>query len=102
MPYLQTYDYMADYMYAEPTFEWDDTKERANWKKHDVSFGEAQRAFLDPHAVIAEVTSHSAAEPRFYCFGSVEGAVLTVRFHLKRGTHPHIRCRVLAKRKEGA
>ena len=64
----------------EPTFEWNDAKNRANQKKHGVSFEMAQRAFLDPRALIAEDTRHSEAEPRFYCFGDVDGAILTVRF----------------------
>jgi uncharacterized DUF497 family protein len=72
-------------MYNEPTFEWDDARERANLRKHGVSFIAAQRAFLDPHAVIAEDTGHSAAEPRFYCFGNVEGAIVTVRFTWRAG-----------------
>lgn len=65
---------------ADPTFEWDNAKNRANQEKHGVGFEEAQRAFLDPDAVIAEDLVHSGDEPRFYCFGNVDGAVLTVRF----------------------
>ncbi len=63
-----------------PDFEWDDAKDRANQAKHGVSFAEAQRAFLDPRAVIAEDLRHSDAEPRYYCFGAVDGEILTVRF----------------------
>ena len=62
------------------SFEWDDAKDRANQAKHGVSFEVAQRAFLDPRAVIAEDLRHSGTEPRFYCFGEVDGEVLTVRF----------------------
>jgi uncharacterized DUF497 family protein len=40
----------------------------------------AQRAFLDPRRVIAEDLEHSAIEQRYFCFGQVEGAVVTVRF----------------------
>jgi len=45
-----------------------------------VSFGKAQRAFADPRRVIAKDLSHSSSEERYYCFGEVEGGVLTVRF----------------------
>jgi uncharacterized DUF497 family protein len=41
-------------MGREPSFEWDDAKDRANRAKHGVSFRLAQTAFLDPRRVIAE------------------------------------------------
>jgi uncharacterized DUF497 family protein len=37
-------------------------------------------AFFDPHRVIAEDMEHSGGEPRYFCFGMVAGAVVTVRF----------------------
>jgi len=61
-------------------FEWEPTKDRANQGKHGVSFAKAQLAFADPKRVIAEDLSHSSKEKRHYCFGRVEGGVLTVRF----------------------
>ena len=61
-------------------FEWDDGKNTANLAKHNVSFFEAQLAFADPIRVIAQDLSHSKTEERFYCFGKVQGGVLTVRF----------------------
>ena len=45
-----------------------------------MSFAIAQFAFGDPSRVIAEDHSHSSDERRHYCFGLVEGGVLTVRF----------------------
>lgn len=67
---------------GESSFEWDETKDTANQRKHGVSFREAQYAFLDPRRVIAEDLSHSHKEQRYYCFGSNrEGTgILTVRF----------------------
>ena len=61
-------------------FEWEPTKDRTNQGKHRVSFAKAQLAFADPERVIAEDLSHSSKEKRHYCFGRVEGGVLTVRF----------------------
>jgi len=61
-------------------FEWDPDKDVANQKKHGVSFASAQYAFADPKRVIAKDLTHSQTEERFYCFGEVEGGVLTVRF----------------------
>jgi len=61
-------------------FDWDDDKDKANQKKHLVSFQLAQHAFSDPFRVIAQDIEHSHGEDRFYCFGMVNGGVLTVRF----------------------
>ena len=61
-------------------FEWDANKDEANQEKHGVSFSMAQRAFLDPHRVIAEDISHSSAENRFYCIGRIGDGIMTVRF----------------------
>jgi uncharacterized DUF497 family protein len=65
---------------AATHFEWDPEKDQENRRKHGVAFRLAQLAFADPHRVIAEDLSHSAGEERYYCFGRVEGGVLTVRF----------------------
>ncbi|OGT64302.1 MAG: hypothetical protein A3J38_00335 [Gammaproteobacteria bacterium RIFCSPHIGHO2_12_FULL_45_9] len=61
-------------------FEWDDSKDQVNREKHGVSFYEAQQAFLDSNRVIAEDLEHSEHEPRYYCFGKVADAIMTVRF----------------------
>lgn len=63
-----------------PDFEWDAEKDQINQDKHGVYFAEAQLAFLDPWRVIALDCQHSSGEKRFYCFGKVMGAILTVRF----------------------
>jgi uncharacterized DUF497 family protein len=55
-------------------------KDQENQRKHGVAFAKAQFAFADPRRVIAEDLSHSSSETRYYCFGRVEGGVLTVRF----------------------
>lgn len=65
---------------AKARFEWDSKRNQENQKKHGVSFAKAQFAFADPKRVIAEDLSHSSGEKRSYCFGWVEGGVLTVRF----------------------
>lgn len=65
---------------AKTTFEWDGEKDKINIEKHGVSFAAAQYAFADPFRVIAKDESHSQSEERFYCFGEVNGGILTVRF----------------------
>ena len=64
-------------------FEWDSRKNRLNQQKHGVSFERPQLAFADPDRVIAEDLAHSGDEKRFYCFGEVDGGVLTVRFTMR-------------------
>jgi uncharacterized DUF497 family protein len=63
-----------------PSFEWDAAKDRLNRAKHGVSFVLAQYAFFDPRRVIAEDLKHGGGEKRYFCFGAVEGGVMTVRF----------------------
>lgn len=67
------------------SFDWDPAKDAANQYKHGVSFVEAQRAFLDPERLLALDTAHSQHERRYFCFGRVDGKVLTVRFTYRAG-----------------
>lgn len=67
-------------------FEWDPKKNEANIAKHGVSFFDAQRAFLDLNRVIAQDLEHSRTETRYYCFGKVDGVVVTVRFTYRNQT----------------
>ena len=71
----------------EPNFEWDEAKNLENQRKHNVSFYEAQHAFLDKKRIIAEDLSHSHQEQRYYCFGLNEqgNGILTVRFTYRSG-----------------
>lgn len=68
----------------EIRFEWDERKNEENQEKHGVPFNVAQYAFADPNRVIAEDTSHSQTEQRYYCFGKVEGRIMTVRFTFRK------------------
>jgi uncharacterized protein len=68
---------------AEMNFEWDTKKDRENQKKHGIAFQTAQYAFADPKRVIAEDLSHSQNEKRYFCFGMVDGGILTVRFTVR-------------------
>jgi uncharacterized protein len=61
-------------------FEWDESKDKENQKKHNVSFSIAQHAFLDPHRIIVEDIEHSSEENRYYCIGRVGEDVITGRF----------------------
>ncbi|MCK4841949.1 MAG: BrnT family toxin, partial [Methylococcales bacterium] len=67
---------------SKPYFEWDESKNIENLRKHGVSFNEAQFVFMDENRVIAEDLTHSQDESRDYCFGLNQDktGVLTVRF----------------------
>ena len=65
---------------AATRFDWDPDKDIENQGKHGVPFVRAQYAFADPKRVIARDITHSKTEERFYCFGEVDGGILTVRF----------------------
>jgi uncharacterized DUF497 family protein len=65
---------------AQARFDWDPDKDAENRRKHGVAFSRAQYAFADPRRVIAKDLGHSQTEERFYCFGEVDGGILTVRF----------------------
>ena len=65
-------------------FEWDDTKDEVNKRKHGISFYSAQYAFSDLHRVIAEDLDHSTeSEKRYFCVGKVDDEIVTLRFTVR-------------------
>ena len=50
-------------------FAWDQKKNRANKRKHGVSFEEAQSAFYDENAKVYSDPDHSEDEARFILLG---------------------------------
>jgi uncharacterized protein len=65
-------------------FEWDEPKNIENQRKHGVAFGLAQHAFSDPNRIISQDLAHSISEKRFYCYGKVGEAIMTVRFTYRK------------------
>lgn len=53
----------------ELRFEWDERKEKANIKKHGVSFNEARTVFYDENAIQFFDPDHSESEDRFILLG---------------------------------
>jgi len=51
------------------SFEWDDKKAKSNFKKHGVSFDEAQSVFYDDHAIQFWDDNNSDNEDRFLMLG---------------------------------
>ena len=69
----------------ELTFEWDESKAEANFKKHKVSFAEAKTIFNDPLLLTFPDFEHSNGEQRQLSIGlSARGRVLIV-VHTDRG-----------------
>jgi len=78
-------------------FEWDETKNLSNRRKHGVSFEEACQVFLDPLYVSVQ-DRIEGGESRWQTLGLVEGVLLltvahTVREELEDGalvdSHSH-------------
>lgn len=76
---------------AELRFEWDPRKDRANQKKHGISFAEAKTVFLDEFARIIDDPEHSEGEQRFLMLGMSIGLRVLVVCHCFRGTDRVIR-----------
>lgn len=65
-------------------FEWDENKDRANRKRHGISFQEAQTVFLDDHARIIDDPDHSVDEARFLLLGLSSALRLLIVCHCVR------------------
>jgi uncharacterized DUF497 family protein len=59
-------------------FEWDEDKNRANIKKHRISFEEASTIFQDDKCVFERDVEHSEAEDRYIAIGCIQGKILVV------------------------
>jgi uncharacterized DUF497 family protein len=72
-------------------FEWDETKNKSNFKKHGLWFEEATSVFNDPHGRLFFDRDHSNSEDRFVLIGSdIPGRMLVV-VHLHRETERTVR-----------
>ena len=61
------------------SFEWDEKKNRANIRKHGVTFEEAMTVFFDENAILFDDPEHSDREERFLLLGmSTEANVMIV------------------------
>ena len=54
---------------ADLIFEWDPRKSRANFKKHKITFAEAESVFYDESGLLIEDPEHSEDEDRFLLLG---------------------------------
>lgn len=80
-------------------FEWDKQKEKLNFRKHGVSFSEAETAILDELSKTAPDPDHSIVEDRFITFGvSARRRLLVVSYTYRGDTIRLISARVSTKR----
>jgi hypothetical protein len=83
-------------------FSWDEQKNRANQKKHRISFDEAQTVFFDENAIEYFDPGHSVDEDRFLMLGiGFRLRVLVVSYSLRqRGSEIRIISARKATKKE--
>lgn len=72
-------------------FVWDESKSRANWRKHGVSFDEAQSAFFDEGAWVFFDPDHSEDEDRFLLLGLSAQLRVVLVCHCFRETNRVVR-----------
>ena len=79
-------------------FEWDESKNKLNRKKHGIWFEEAQQVFDDPNALRYFDPEHSHEEDRFLMLGQTAGARILVVVFCERGSDGSI-IRMISARK---
>ena len=65
-------------------FEWDPRKAAANFRKHGVSFEDAESVFADERARLIDDPDHSVDEERFLLLGLSSSLRLLVVAHCYR------------------
>jgi len=73
------------------TFVWDERKDRANRRKHGISFEEARTVFYDENAREYADPDHSANEERFILLGISSRLRVLVVCHCYRESESVIR-----------
>jgi uncharacterized DUF497 family protein len=61
-------------------FEWDEDKDRLNFKKHGFSFDEILEIFDDPAFLEGYNEEHSEGEDRYYGIGCLNGILYIIVF----------------------
>lgn len=79
-------------------FVWDNRKDKANQKKHGISFEEAKTAFYDQDAYIYYDPDHSQDEDRFILLGNSFKSNTLVVCHCYRDKKDEV-IRIISARK---
>ena len=72
-------------------FDWDENKNKANIKKHKISFEEAKEVFYDDNAILFDDPDHSDYEERFLIIGRISNLNIYVVSHCYRENDDVIR-----------
>lgn len=80
---------------AELTFEWDETKRRANIRKHGLDFADAQRLFAGMPLLVTPDTNGDYGEERWFGLGKIGTRIVVIVFV---STQPNV-IRVISLRK---
>lgn len=78
-----------------PIFEWDEKKEKSNFRKHRVMFAEGETVFYDPNSLTIPDPDHSIEENRFIDIGMSDKNRLLVVVYTERED----RIRIISVRK---
>jgi uncharacterized DUF497 family protein len=79
-------------------FEWDLKKDKANRRKHGLSFHEAATVFGDPLAISFEDPDHSHDEERYLNFGlSIFNQLLVVSYTRRGDKYRIISARLMTR-----
>ncbi len=73
------------------SFEWDNNKDKINFRKHGIYFEEAETVFHDPYARLIHDPDHSGKEDRFILLGMSGKLRLLVVCHVYRKQDETIR-----------
>ncbi len=79
-------------------FSWDERKDRANQRKHGISFSVAARVFLDPLAS-SWLDRGVDDEERWHTVGLAGGVVLLLVVHTIREENGEEKIRIISARK---
>jgi len=71
-------------------FEWDETKDRLNKKKHGFSFIEILEVFDDPAFLEGFDLVHSEKEERYFGIGCLNSILYIIAFYTLRGERKRI------------
>lgn len=80
-------------------FEWDIGKERANIKKHGLTFSEASFIFADLRTIYLTDPDHSAGEERFIALGKVRDLTVVVVIFVDKSKNDEEIIRIISARK---
>ena len=83
-------------------FEWDEGNNAKNWLKHQVTNGECEEVFFDPHKRLLEEKLHSGEESRYILLGRTQaGRTLFIVFTLRQKKIRVISARDTNKKERG-